>query len=117
METKIIQELLSSVGVFSCYAGYRYFIDAVCMAAANPEKLLNIRKEIYVQIADTYDVQISSVEKDLRTIRDVLMKNEGALLLKRLTGSGIWQTRQPYPREVICIFAGYLSGCAAGTRS
>lgn len=103
-----IQILLNSAGVFSHYCGYRYFIRAVELAVQDPTRLQYIQKAIYVTVAYEYATTVTSVERDIRTIRDVMMRNGGHQLLVRMTGSPVWSDRTPYPKDLIAIFCEYL---------
>ncbi len=103
-----IQFLLHTAGVFSYYYGYQYFIRSVELAVQNPERLQSIQKEIYIIVASEFQTSIASVERDIRTIRDVMMKNGGEQLLIEMTGSPGWAHKIPYPRDLIAIFSQYL---------
>ncbi|MCI8466479.1 MAG: hypothetical protein HFI63_11625 [Lachnospiraceae bacterium] len=103
-----MQSTLQSVGVSPHYCGYRYFILAVTMAAEKPWRLQNIRREIYIPIAEACHASSATVEKNLRTIRDVMIRNGALTLLSKMTGSS-WPGRPPYPREIIEAFAEYFS--------
>ena len=104
-----MQSALQSVGVFRHYCGYPHFILAVTIAAENPDRLQNIRKEIYLPVAKICHAELANVEKNIRTIRDVMMRNDGAALLSEMTGNSCWDKRNPYPKEVIGIFAEYFA--------
>ena len=104
-----LKTLLRSVGVFHHYRGYDYFLMAISIASENPEKLSNIRKDIYLPISIQYKTDIQNVERDIRTIRNVVMRNNGAILLQEMTGGTFWEKNAPYPRELIEIFAEYLT--------
>ena len=101
-----IEKLLYRAGVLRTYVGYNYFVKAVLLVYENPARLLSTLKEIYLPIAEEYDVDPRTVEKDLRTVRDVFMRNNGHIILKSI-GYEVWHDR-PYPRELIEIFAAYL---------
>lgn len=103
---KEIQKLLYRAGVLRTYVGYNYFVKAVLLVYENPSRLLNIGKTVYIPIAEEYNTDPRSVEKDIRTVRDVFMKNNGQVILKEI-GYDIWNER-PYPRELIEIFASHL---------
>ena len=103
---KEIERLLYKAGVLRTYVGYNYFIKAVMLVYDNPTRLLNTCKEIYIPIAEEYDTEARSVEKNLRTVRDVFMRNNGRKVLNEI-GCDIWHEK-PYPRELIEIFAAYL---------
>lgn len=104
-----IQTLLDSTGVSSHYRGYHYFIRSVELASQDPNRLSCIQKEIYLTIAFECATSISSVERDIRTVRDVMMKNDGQILLFRMTDCPIWKNKVPYPKELIAIFSRYLT--------
>lgn len=101
--------ILHSAGVGQHYRGYSYFIKAVEMAAENPDRLQNIRRDIYQPIATSFQTTFSNVEKNLRTVRDVFIKNGGDKLLSEIIGSPFWLHNKPYPRELIELFAIYLT--------
>lgn len=103
-----VQKLLYSKCVFENYKGFDYFIRAVSLALENPERLVYIREKIYAPIAAEFNQNISSVEKDLRTVRDVFMKNNGAELLAEMGGGTFWKESIPYPKDMIAIFSFYL---------
>ena len=104
-----LQSTLRSVGVFRHYCGYPHFILAVAFAAENPNRLQNIRKEIYLPVARMCHTELANVEKNIRTVRDVMMRNAGAALLEEMTDNPCWETRMPYPKELIGIFADYFA--------
>lgn len=106
---KKIQAVLHSAGVYQHYYGYNYFQDAVLLALEAPERLQSIRKEIYFPIAKKYHTNISNVERNLRTVRDALIKNGGLEMLESMIGCPLQCGRMPYPKDLICIFVGYLS--------
>ena len=104
-----IQILLNSAGVFSHYCGYHYFIRAVELAVQNPARLQYIQKEIYVTVASEYGTSVNRVERNIRTIRDVMLKNGGRQLLIGMTGCSAWAEKTPYPKDLIAIFCEYLT--------
>lgn len=107
--TKKIQTVLYSAGVFPHYYGYNYFQKAVLLAMEEPERLQSVRKEIYFPIAQEYHTTIPNVERDLRTVRDALIKNGGLETLERLIGCPLCYGKKPYPKELISMFVAYLS--------
>ncbi len=104
-----MQSTLPSVGVLRHYCGYPHFVLSVAIAAENPDRLQNMRKEIYLPVAKLCHAKLANVEKNIRTIRDVIMRNGGAALLEEITGSSCWKKRTPYPKEIIEIFAEYFA--------
>ncbi len=103
-----MQTLLNSTGVSSHYLGYHYLIRSVELASQDPNRLACIQKEIYLTIAFEYTTTITSVERDIRTVRDVMMRNGARHLLVEMTGCPAWSDKTPYPKELISIFCAYL---------
>lgn len=106
---KAFQNTMYSVGVLHHYCGYSYFEDAVFLVIEEPERLQSIQKEIYLPIASKYHTNVANVEKNIRTVRDVMMKNGGDEVLAELTGCEFWNNKKPYPKELIEIFAEYFT--------
>ena len=106
---KKIQAILHSAGIFRHYYGYSYFQDAVLLAVECPDRLQSIRKEIYFPIAQTHHTTVANVERNLRTVRDALIKNGGLETLEDMMGCSLPCGKKPYPKDLICIFVGYLS--------
>ena len=101
-----IERLLYRAGVLRTYVGYNYFVEAVRLVSENPARHLSTCKEIYIPIAQEHNADPRTVERNLRTIRDVFMKNNGKQILHDM-GYDIWNER-PCVRELIEIFAAYL---------
>lgn len=79
------------------------------LAAKDPARLHNMRRDIYLPVAALHQVSCSSVERDIRTIRDVLYRHTPADFFRSLGLPPLWQHSQPYPRECIALFADYLA--------
>lgn len=105
MSDNKFQSILYSVGVFRHYCGYSYLMEAAQLAAENPERLHSIQKEIYFPVAKKFHTNVHNVEKDIRTVRDILMRNGGDKLLTEMTGFPRWSGKKPYPKELIGILA------------
>ena len=63
---------------------------------------------IYVTVASEFSTTVSSVERNIRTVRDVMMRNGGHHLLVEMTGCPVWEDKTPYPKDLIAIFCEYL---------
>ena len=100
-----IHEFLFSIGVSQSYTGYPYFISAVERIMEDRSRLSRIRRDIYLPLADQYNTSLSSVEKDIRTIRDVIIRNNGLKLLEKESGRRLYYSDPPFPKEVLEIFA------------
>lgn len=107
-----IEELLYSVGAFEHYKGYSYFVQAVSLAAENPERLTDVCKEIYAPVAETNHTTVSNVNKNIRTLRDRFWENGGKERLIEWTGCSAWKEQKPYPKEFIGIMVRLLENGA-----
>lgn len=101
---KSIDKLLKEAGISRSYRGYSYFADAVSLVAEDRTRLTNIRKEVYLPVAQKHNESIQNIERDIRTIRNVLMK-ENRHFLTGLAEKHLYISEAPYPREIIEIFA------------
>lgn len=105
---KKIQAILYATGIFRHYYGYNYFLQAVLLAVENPERLQSIRKEVYFPIAQENHTTVANVERNLRTVRDAMIKNGGLETLENLLGCPLWGEKKPYPKDLISVFVDYL---------
>ncbi len=105
---KEITSILHSFGVYQHYHGYSYFLLAVKLAVDDPQRLQNIRRDIYIPISIAFETTFASAEKNIRTVRDVFIKNGGGKFLADITGNSYWLCNKPYPKELIELFAFYI---------
>lgn len=110
---KELQRLLYTKGSFRHYRGCTYFLRAVSLAYEDPERLHHICKELYFPIALEYETDMKTVEKDIRHFRDAFIKSDGGRLLTEISGATCWETKSPFPREMIEIFVYYLENLAS----
>ena len=103
-----LESILRSTGVFHSYAGYGFFLEAISMAAEDPDCLKEIQKNLYLPIAERHQADVRNVINNIKTIRNVIMRNGGYPLLEELADCKFRQKNQPYPKEIIEIFADYV---------
>lgn len=77
-------KLLRRLGVGYSYAGFWYAAEAAGKAAREPWTLSGITKGAYVDIALRHRVSVSCVERDIRTVRDVIWESGDRALLEEL---------------------------------
>lgn len=100
-------ELLRSVGVSRSYLGFPYFVSAVEMVLADENCLQDMRGNIYRPLSLQYGVGIRNVERNIRTIRDVILRN-GTGFLTYLTHGQYSEDMKMYPREIIEVCADFV---------
>lgn len=106
--TRELEDMLRPFGLCYRYSGYAGFIDAILMAVENPQRLSCVSKEIYAPIAEKYGINPINVERNIRTIRDVIMRNDGAEFLEKISGCRRWHVCHPYPGELLEVLSSYL---------
>ena len=103
-----LEDMLRPFGLCYRYSGYPGFIDAILLAVENPQRLSCVSKEIYAPVAAKYGLNPINVERNIRTIRDVIMKNYGALFLEQISCCRRWHNCVPYPGELLEVISSYL---------
>lgn len=103
-----LPEFFYSTGIYRHRVAGRIFMEAVFMAAEDLSRLENIARNIYGPIAKRHGVTTGGISKNLRDVRDTIMKYGSAKLLEEMTGSRHWRTENPYPHEIIEVFARYF---------
>lgn len=105
-----VQKFLLEEGVSLKYTGFNYVVMAVQLVMEKEERMRALEKEVYQKVADQYGVSRSSVEKNIRKIRDVLWIDRCGHFLSRVQGGQFH--RAPYPGEMIELIALYLKKCS-----
>lgn len=101
--------ILILAGIGPHYQGYKYLLKAIQLIQSEPDALNQMDTLVYSEIARFYHTSNTNVSKNIRSVRDVFMRNHGAEILYKLTGSRIWYHNVPYPRELIAILAQYTT--------
>lgn len=105
---KDLYSIFHTIGIYRHRVAGAVFLDAIRMAAEDPSRLEHINKDIYEPVARLHGSTVSRVSKNIRDVRDTIMKNHGAHLLEQMTGCKNWYVEPPYPNELIEIFARYI---------
>lgn len=83
---KSTQKLLRQLGANGSYAGFKYTVFGITKTIQNPELLIYICKGLYNEIAVQYHVEAGNVERNVRTIIDVIWKHGNRELLNEIFG-------------------------------
>lgn len=100
-----VQRLLLQLGATPNYTGFRYCVDAVCLTLEDDQRLLLITKQIYLEIAVRYHTTGMAVERNIRTIIDVVWKTNPSLL-QQLAGCPL--SSRPCPGQFIAYLSSWL---------
>lgn len=83
---KPTQKLLRQLGANGSYAGFKYTVSGICKTIQNPELIIYICKGLYTEIALQYQVNVSNVERNIRTIIETIWKSGNRELLNEVCG-------------------------------
>ena len=72
--------LLCRLGVTSNYTGYSHTAYALKLCAERPERLLLVTKWLYPEVAKEYGTSWKAVERNIRTVSDVIWLKNRPLL-------------------------------------
>ncbi len=80
MESKVIQDALRSLGVGRNYLGHNLVTRAVRMVLLDERRLLSVRQEIFLPLAEQQQCDWRTIERNIRTvIHRAWMVNPGRL--------------------------------------
>lgn len=98
-----IREILLQARISKAYKGYPYLEYAIYLVIENESRLCHVYNDVYVKVAERFNVSPLSVEKNLRTLRDAFWQNYGFEYFKEQCGVILYN--RPFPREIIEILA------------
>ena len=91
---------LHRLGVTENYTGFHYLVCAVCLCIAEPERLLQVTKRVYPEVADRYHTNWKAVERNIRTAARVIWE-QGRMPLEHLAGRAL--LRRPRTAQLLAI--------------
>lgn len=100
-----IRRLLLRLGATPRYIGFDYVVHAVSLSLGNSQYLLSVTKELYPDVARKYHTTLYSVERDIRTIINIIWKRNPALL-GQIAGYPL--NKRPSVSEFIAILREYF---------
>lgn len=98
--------LLRKLGVNSSYLGFYYITRAVAMAIYNPSLLHCVSKGLYVDIAADFCTTVSCVERDIRTVVNIIWNRGDQEFLGHIFESSL--TSRPSNADFIALLAQYV---------
>lgn len=103
---KEIESLLRRMGSNSSYCGFNYTVYGIVLAIQDRERLVYITKGIYPDVAKEFNTSWKCVERDIRTVVDVIWNYGDRELLERVRG--IELNQKPQNKEFIEMMAEYI---------
>lgn len=103
--TNEVKHVLASLGIPSSYIGVKQTAYAVGLAIENPDNLNLVTKCLYPDVARYYHTTPSSIERNIRTIVQILWRNDPDSLGKM---AGYELKQRPTSSQFIAIIADYM---------
>lgn len=82
-EKTIKQTILHLTGKQS-YKGFNYVVYGIALSIEDSEQLKYISKSLYIDIASKFNTSQKNVERNVRTVIDVIWRNKNNELLKKI---------------------------------
>lgn len=74
-------DLLRRLGVTENYKGFQYAAYAIALSAVDRNRLIQVTKQLYPDVAERFATNWSAVERNLRTVIAVAWKQNPSLLV------------------------------------
>ena len=97
-----IFDLLYRLGVTENYIGFFQIADAVSLCTEQPERLLQVTKRLYPEVAKQYNTNWKAVERNIRTVGCIIWR-ENRPLLEHLAFRRL--ERQPRNAQLLSILS------------
>lgn len=101
-----INFLLQSLGITNNYRGYRYILLAINLVLENEDRLESVVNKVYYSIAKTYNINWTSVERNMRTLVNRAWNVNPKLLIEI---AGYPMNGAPTTSEFLCIITNYIN--------
>ena len=101
-----VTEIIHEIGVPAHIKGYRYLREAIILAVKNRELIEAITKELYPQVAETFQTTPSKVERAIRHAIEIAWDRGDLDTLQRFFGYTVSNTKgKPTNSEFIALIA------------
>ncbi len=106
---RLLRELLVECGFNPYLTGYEYLIDAVLACYNEPELLRGKTKVLYPMLAKKYDINISNIDRNIRTlINSAWRTKKSDSFYLRTDCHFIENNQQPTCSDIINILENYV---------
>lgn len=103
-----IEKILRQLGVNSTYKGFYYLTYGITQCLANPYLLTYICKGLYVDIAFHFNTTIECVERNIRTVKIIILERGNPGLVQKVFGDILIGRKQLTNAEFIDGIVAYL---------
>ena len=106
IDLKELHTVLCQLGITANYSGSRLIIYAILLADQDEDRLRLITKSLYPDVAKHFNVNESSVERNIRTAVGIAWK-KNPIFLKCISGYPL--SKRPSNIEFLSILLDYIS--------
>lgn len=92
----VISAVLRYLGVGQSYQGYEYVVDGIRLVLEDSDRLKYITKSLYPDIAKKYHTSWNCVERNIRTVIDVIWRQDNEKYLLEIWETGRRKSRRMY---------------------
>ena len=101
-----VEQELRRLCITGKYLGLPYLVFAVQRTVVDPNKVKNLSKELYCEVAQEFDASLHSVERAIRTAIMVCWERGGREMLDKMIGRHL--TERPTNCEFIDQVSNYI---------
>lgn len=101
------KRFLEYFGVGDSYQGFHFCAYSMKLATEHPEWLRNVTKSIYPEVAKKFKTSCGCVERNIRTVIEIIWQRGGKEYFKSMTVSHISEQR-PSNSKFLCLLADYV---------
>ncbi len=83
---KTIEITLRALGVNNSYKGFHFLIYGLRLAMTDPAILTYVCKGLYIEIAIRYHTTTTCVERNIRTVKEIIWTRGNSRLLTKIFG-------------------------------
>ena len=103
---KEAQKVLRQLGANGSYLGFYYVAFGIAKSIRNPELLTYICKGLYAEIAEHFHVDVKNMERNIRTVVNLIWKHGDRDLLNEIFGKEL--TDKPKSAEFMDALSQYI---------
>lgn len=104
---KTIKQIILQLTGKQSYKGFSYVIYGISLTIDDRKRLQFISKSLYIDIAAKFNTSWQNVERDIRTVIDVIWRNKNNELLKKICKGKV--TDKPNNKDFFILMSEYIN--------
>lgn len=101
----VVSDILHRVGIPIKVKGFRYLREAILLVIENPDIINSVTKILYPAIAEKYNSDPKSVERDMRYAIKIAWDNGHVVAFKSYFSCAVKNPKKPTNSEFICLIS------------